>query len=86
MKIIGVIPARFGSTRFPGKPLALLGGKPIVQWVIEGAKKLKKFMKAELTEKLRQKGILTSGTFKKKRKYTFKTVSQQRKKSKKMYY
>ncbi len=33
--------------------------------VIEGAKKLKKFMKAELTEKLRQKGILTSGTFKK---------------------
>jgi hypothetical protein len=33
--------------------------------VIEGAKNLKKFTKAELTEKLRQKGILTSGTFKK---------------------
>jgi 3-deoxy-manno-octulosonate cytidylyltransferase (CMP-KDO synthetase) len=42
VKIIGVIPARFGSTRFPGKPLALLGGKPIVQWVIEGAKKSQK--------------------------------------------
>ncbi|MBR1850768.1 MAG: 3-deoxy-manno-octulosonate cytidylyltransferase [Bacteroidales bacterium] len=28
-----VIPARYASTRFPGKPLALLGGKPILQWV-----------------------------------------------------
>ena len=27
-----VIPARFGSTRFPGKVLALLGGRPVVQW------------------------------------------------------
>lgn len=35
--IIGVIPARYGSTRFPGKPLALLLGKPLVQWVYEGA-------------------------------------------------
>jgi len=35
MKIIGIIPARYGSTRFPGKPLALLGGKPVVQWVYE---------------------------------------------------
>jgi hypothetical protein len=43
--------------------------------IIEGMKKLKKFMKAELTEKLRQKGILTSGTFKKLRKSAFKTVS-----------
>ena len=38
MNIIGVIPARFGSTRFPGKPLALIAGKPLLQWVIEGAK------------------------------------------------
>ncbi|MCB0639663.1 MAG: 3-deoxy-manno-octulosonate cytidylyltransferase [Lewinella sp.] len=37
MKIIGVIPARYASTRFPGKPLALLGGKPMVQWVYEQA-------------------------------------------------
>ncbi|HBM15529.1 MAG TPA: 3-deoxy-manno-octulosonate cytidylyltransferase [Lentisphaeria bacterium] len=29
------IPARYGSTRFPGKPLAKLGGKPIIQWVYE---------------------------------------------------
>jgi 3-deoxy-manno-octulosonate cytidylyltransferase (CMP-KDO synthetase) len=39
MKIIAVIPARFASTRFPGKPLELLKGKPILQWVVEGARK-----------------------------------------------
>jgi 3-deoxy-manno-octulosonate cytidylyltransferase (CMP-KDO synthetase) len=38
MKIVGVIPARFGSTRFPGKPLKPISGKPLLQWVIEGAK------------------------------------------------
>ncbi|MCW5935848.1 MAG: 3-deoxy-manno-octulosonate cytidylyltransferase [Fimbriimonadaceae bacterium] len=32
-----VIPARMGSTRFPGKPLADLCGKPMVQWVYEAA-------------------------------------------------
>lgn len=36
--IIGVIPARYGSTRFPGKPLELLKNKPILQWVVEGAR------------------------------------------------
>lgn len=41
MKVAAVIPARFGSTRFPGKVLAMLGGKPIVQWVWEAAKKSK---------------------------------------------
>ncbi len=35
MKYIAVIPARYASTRFPGKPLALLGGKPVVQRVYE---------------------------------------------------
>ena len=35
MKILGIIPARYNSTRFPGKPLALLGNKPIIQWVYE---------------------------------------------------
>jgi 3-deoxy-manno-octulosonate cytidylyltransferase (CMP-KDO synthetase) len=35
MKIIGVIPARYGSTRFPGKPLALIAGKPLIQHVVE---------------------------------------------------
>ena len=35
MKFIGIIPARHASTRFPGKPLALLGGKPVIQHVYE---------------------------------------------------
>lgn len=38
MKIIGVIPARFASSRFPGKPLALIEGRPMIQWVIEGVR------------------------------------------------
>lgn len=41
MRVIGVIPARFGSTRFAGKVLADLGGKPVVQHVWENAKKSK---------------------------------------------
>lgn len=35
MKYIAIIPARYASTRFPGKPLALLGGKPVIQRVYE---------------------------------------------------
>ncbi len=41
MKTVVVIPARYGSMRFPGKVLALLRGKPIVQWVWECAVKSK---------------------------------------------
>lgn len=32
MKVLAVIPARYASTRFPGKPLALLAGKPIIDY------------------------------------------------------
>jgi 3-deoxy-manno-octulosonate cytidylyltransferase (CMP-KDO synthetase) len=35
MKILGIIPARYASTRFPGKPLFPIAGKPLVQWVVE---------------------------------------------------
>ena len=35
MKFIAIIPARYGSTRFPGKPLAMLGGRPVIQRVYE---------------------------------------------------
>lgn len=35
MKFAGIIPARYASTRFPGKPLAMLGGKPVIQRVYE---------------------------------------------------
>jgi len=38
MKTVTVIPARFGSTRFPGKVLAMLDGKPMIQHVYEKAK------------------------------------------------
>lgn len=41
-KAIGIIPARWGSTRFPGKPLTLIHGKPLLTWVIEGAKASRK--------------------------------------------
>ena len=37
MKFIAVIPARYASTRFPGKPLAVLGGKTVIQRVYEQA-------------------------------------------------
>lgn len=35
MKFVAIIPARYASTRFPAKPLAMLGGKPIIQHVYE---------------------------------------------------
>ena len=38
MKFVGIIPARYASTRFPGKPLALLGGKTVIQRVYEQVK------------------------------------------------
>lgn len=41
MRTVAIIPARFGSTRFPGKPLALILGKPLVQWTYEQASRVK---------------------------------------------
>ncbi len=43
MKVVGVIPARIGSTRFPRKPLYPILGKPLIQWVYEGAQKYPHF-------------------------------------------
>lgn len=40
MKFIGIIPARYASTRFPGKPLAMLDGKTIIQRVYEQTSKV----------------------------------------------
>ena len=37
MAVVAIIPARYGSTRFPGKPLAKIGGKPMIQRVYESA-------------------------------------------------
>lgn len=39
MRVIGIIPARYGSTRFPGKPLALIAGKSLIQRVVEQCRK-----------------------------------------------
>ena len=41
-KVVVVIPARYGSTRLPGKPLVLLAGKPMIQHVYERAKLAKR--------------------------------------------
>jgi 3-deoxy-manno-octulosonate cytidylyltransferase (CMP-KDO synthetase) len=41
MKVIGIIPARYGSTRFPGKPLALIAGKPLIRHVVERCQQAK---------------------------------------------
>ena len=43
IKIIGVIPARYKSSRFPGKPLADIHGKPMIWWVYNQATKVKDF-------------------------------------------
>jgi len=42
MRIVGVIPSRWGSTRFPGKSLAVMAGKPMIQWVVERVKQADK--------------------------------------------
>ena len=41
MRTLGIIPSRYGSSRFPGKPLHLICGKPLVAWVVEAVKKAK---------------------------------------------
>lgn len=45
MKVLAVIPARYGSTRFPGKPLVSIAGKPLLQWVWEGAQQSRRIKK-----------------------------------------
>jgi 3-deoxy-manno-octulosonate cytidylyltransferase (CMP-KDO synthetase) len=35
VRVLGIIPARYASTRFPGKPLALIAGKPLIQHVVQ---------------------------------------------------
>ena len=39
MKVYGIIPSRFGSSRFPGKPLAPLAGRPLVAWVVDAVRR-----------------------------------------------
>ncbi len=72
MKIIGVIPARYKSSRFPGKPLADICGKPMIWWVYQQAKKVKEFTEVyvateseiikEACEKLNINVVMTADT------------------------
>lgn len=69
MKIIGVIPARYASSRLPGKPLADICGKPMIWWVYQKVKAIKNFSEvfcavddervAEVCEKFNLKYVLT---------------------------
>jgi 3-deoxy-manno-octulosonate cytidylyltransferase (CMP-KDO synthetase) len=40
-EVLGIIPARYASTRFPGKPIALVAGKPLIQHVVEQCRRAK---------------------------------------------
>jgi 3-deoxy-manno-octulosonate cytidylyltransferase (CMP-KDO synthetase) len=70
MRFLGVIPARYGSTRLPAKPLINISGRPLLQWVIEGAQKSEKLNElivatdhaeiAALAEKLGVQAIMTA--------------------------
>lgn len=70
MKIIGVIPARYASSRFPGKPLADICGKPMIWWVYNQCKKVSDFDEvyiatddqriADAADKYGMKCVLTS--------------------------
>ncbi|MPZ75919.1 MAG: 3-deoxy-manno-octulosonate cytidylyltransferase [Deltaproteobacteria bacterium] len=45
MAVVAIIPARYGSTRLPGKPLATIGGKPMIQHVYESTSKAKELVR-----------------------------------------
>ena len=44
MKLVIAIPSRYSSKRFPGKPLAIIKGKPMIEWVYEKAKKVREIL------------------------------------------
>lgn len=61
MKFIGIIPARFASTRFPGKPLVDIGGKIMIQRVYEQAKKSLDTVFVATDDKRIEKAVLSFG-------------------------
>lgn len=70
MKVVAIIPARYGSTRLPGKPLKLIGDKPMIWWVyhrLENVKKIDEIYVAtddtrisKICEEYQIKNIMTS--------------------------
>lgn len=69
-RIIAIIPARYQSSRFPGKPLAVLNGKPMIQWVYETVNNIENILETyvatdderilECVESFDGKAIMTS--------------------------
>ena len=63
VRALAVIPARWASSRFPGKPLALLGGQPLVQHVVEAALNSRAFERVSVaTDDERTSSMHRSGT------------------------
>lgn len=63
-QVIGIIPARFGSTRFPGKALAKIKNKEMVLWVAEAAKKSKLLSRVVIaTDDQRIKDVVQAAGF-----------------------
>ncbi|HUO56908.1 MAG TPA: 3-deoxy-manno-octulosonate cytidylyltransferase [bacterium] len=73
-RVIGVIPSRFGAQRFPGKPLVLIAGVPMIVRVVRQAQKAKRLSEvwvatddrriAEVVEKAGAKAVMTSPALK----------------------
>jgi len=61
MNVLGLIPARYASSRFPGKPLAEISGKPMIQWVYEGASKVFEFVYVATDDTRIQDAVLNFG-------------------------
>lgn len=61
MNVLGLIPARYASSRFPGKPLAEISGKPMIQWVYEGASKVFEFVFVATDDTRIQNAVLSFG-------------------------
>ncbi len=61
MSIIAIIPARYGSTRFPGKSLAMINGKPMIQWVYERTQRSRLIDRVFIaTDDVRIRNVVTS--------------------------
>lgn len=64
IKTVGVIPARWESSRFPGKPLSSLGGKPMILWVAEAASRAESVEEVVVaTDDLRIKEVVESAGY-----------------------
>ena len=72
-QICGIIPARWGSTRFPGKILTPIAGRPLIEWVIKGCLRSKRVQQwivatdderiAEAAQRAGAKAVMTSSRF-----------------------